>query len=274
MGDTYLKKKNQYNQWNIEESKVLVELLVEGIKHGWCDSCGLITKLTVENKILSVLNERLGCQKTYTQYQSRINTKVIWIFNVTALGSDEILRQKSLQLLKKCGAHPNHKYMRYDSHVFEDLQIVFDGVTANGSKSVRLDDNTDAPTCRAGDDQVKETLVFCESGDDGNDASPFLDKNLKGHVEKFTPRKRSRTEACNNLKELKSDNNDYVVTRKRQQKEAERREAEKKKNSVWTKDETVRFPLSRTVEYLHVVPSIFIMLSEENFLLVYHGKCP
>ncbi|CAH2070382.1 unnamed protein product [Thlaspi arvense] len=129
--------------------------------------------------------------------------------------------------------------------MFEDLQIVFDGATANGSKSVGLSDTTDAPTCRVGDDQVKETLVFCESGDDGNDASPFLDKNLKGYVEKFIPRKRSRTEACNNLKELKSDNNDLVVTvsnkilsiiqqrEERQQKEAERTEAEKKKNSVW-----------------------------------------
>ncbi|CAH2078946.1 unnamed protein product, partial [Thlaspi arvense] len=185
-------------------TKVLVKLLVDGIKRGWRDFCGLITKLTVENKILPVLIERLGCQKTYTQYQNRIKYLKVQYqsyldlqLNNSGFGWDSET--------KKCTAF-EEVYMRYDSHnMFEDLQTVFDGATANGSKSVGLGDTTDAPTCRVGDDQVKETLVFCESGDDGNDASPILDKNLKGHVEKFSPRKRFRTEACNNLKELKSD---------------------------------------------------------------------
>ncbi|CAH2047045.1 unnamed protein product, partial [Thlaspi arvense] len=260
MGDTQLKKKkiNIINGIQKKQkywlSYLWKELSVDSV----------ILVLTMENKILPVLNERLGCQKTYTKYQSRIKyLKVQYQIyldlqrNSSGFGWDS--ETKKFTASKE--AHPNHKYMRYDSHdMFEDLQIVFDGATANDSKSVGLGDTTDAPTCRVGDDQVKETLVFCESGDDG-------------HVEKFIPRKRSRTKACNNLKELKSDNNDSVVTmsnkiisiiqqrEERQQKEAERREAEKKKNSVWTKDETDRFLLSRTVEYLHVVIS-------------YHGKCP
>ncbi|CAN7121063.1 unnamed protein product, partial [Brassica rapa subsp. narinosa] len=69
MGD---KEKNQYSLWNSEETKVLIELLVEGIQRGWRDSNGIMNKATVEHKILPVLNERLGCQKTHKHYQSRI----------------------------------------------------------------------------------------------------------------------------------------------------------------------------------------------------------
>lgn len=143
-------------------------------------------------------------------------------------------------------AHPNHQFMRYDSHEqFEDLKIIFDGTTANGGKSLGLSDTTDARTNLVGDNQVKETLMFCENSDDVIDVSPVLKQNLKGHAEKLIPRKRARTEACYNLEELKNDNNDSMVTvsnkilsiiqqrEERQQKEAEQKEAEKKKNSVW-----------------------------------------
>ena len=66
------KEKGKYNSWTQDETKVLIELLVEGIKRGWRDSSGIINKATVENKILPVLNERVGCQKLHKHYQSRI----------------------------------------------------------------------------------------------------------------------------------------------------------------------------------------------------------
>ena len=104
------KEKGKYNSWTQDETKVLIELLVEGIKRGWRDSSGIINKATVENKILPVLNERVGCQKLHKHYQSRIkflknlyNSYAMLIFNVIALDLDGILKQKGLQLLKKCG---------------------------------------------------------------------------------------------------------------------------------------------------------------------------
>ncbi|CAA7015083.1 unnamed protein product [Microthlaspi erraticum] len=143
-------------------------------------------------------------------------------------------------------AHPNHKYMRYDSHdQFEDMKIIFDGTAATGSNAIGLGDSTDACTYRVGDNQVNDNLISCDSGDELSDASPISDKHRRGRAEKLVARKRSKKEACNNSEEQKSDNNDYVVTvsnkilgiiqqrEKRQQKEAEKREAEKKKNSVW-----------------------------------------
>ena len=68
MGD----KEKQYNQQSPEETKVLIELLVEGIQRGWRDYCGIMNKATVEHRILPVLNERLECQKTHKHYLSRM----------------------------------------------------------------------------------------------------------------------------------------------------------------------------------------------------------
>ena len=45
---------------------------MEEIKRGWRDFSGIINKSTVENKILQVLNERVGCQKLHKHYQRRI----------------------------------------------------------------------------------------------------------------------------------------------------------------------------------------------------------
>ena len=46
--------------------------MVDAAKRGWRDSNGLFTKVTVEKKILPVLNEKLGCQRTHPQYVSRL----------------------------------------------------------------------------------------------------------------------------------------------------------------------------------------------------------
>ena len=117
-------------------------------------------------------------------------------------------------------AHPNHKFMRYDSNdQFEDLKIIFDCATANGSYSIGLGDTTDARTYSVGDNQVNENLnFFDESNEHGSaftsqkqvpeaDASPFSETSLKGRAEKLVPRKRSRVEATNNQDELNNDRN-------------------------------------------------------------------
>ncbi|KAL0864405.1 hypothetical protein Bca101_043523 [Brassica carinata] len=106
--------------------------------------------------------------------------------------------------------HPNHQ--RYNSHEqFEDLKIIFDGITANGGNSLGLRDTTDARANLVGDNQVKENLIFCENSDDVIDVSPVFKQNLKGRAEKLIPRKRARTEACYNSEELKNDNNDSMI---------------------------------------------------------------
>ncbi|KAL0656535.1 hypothetical protein Bca4012_077119 [Brassica carinata] len=259
------KEKGKYNSWTQDETKVLIELHVEGIKRRWRDSSGIINKATVENKILPVLNERVGCQKLHKHYQSRIkflknlyNSYVDlqrnssgfgWDFETKRFTTSEEVWQGYLK------AHPNHQYMRYDSHEqFEDLKIIFDGTTANGGNSLGLSDTTDASTYLVGDYQVKEK--FGESSDDVTDVAFVSKQNLKGHREKLIPRKRSRTDACYNSEELKNDDNDSIVAvsnkilniiqqrEERQQKEtekieeklrleAEQQEAEKKKNNVW-----------------------------------------
>ncbi|XP_074347016.1 uncharacterized protein At2g29880-like [Apium graveolens] len=61
-----------YKSWTIEESNELLNLMVDAAKRGWRDSNGLFTKVTVEKKILPVLNEKLGCQKTHPQYLSHL----------------------------------------------------------------------------------------------------------------------------------------------------------------------------------------------------------
>ncbi|CAH8368579.1 unnamed protein product [Eruca vesicaria subsp. sativa] len=121
MGDK--EKTNKYNQWNLEETK------------GWRDSSGLINKATVENRILTVLNERDRCQKFYKHYQSRIKfLKNLYLSyvdlqrNSSGFGwDDETKRFTASEEVWKTylKAHPNHQFMRYDSHEqFEDLKII------------------------------------------------------------------------------------------------------------------------------------------------------
>ncbi|CAH2079453.1 unnamed protein product, partial [Thlaspi arvense] len=234
MGD---KEKNRYSQWSPEETKVLIELLVESIQRGWRDQNGILHKPTVEHKILPALNEKLGCQKNHKHYLSRI---------------------KYLKSQYQCYGHPSHKFLRYDSiDQFEDLKIIFDCAIANGGSSVGLGDTTDARTFKTADSQVKESLNFDDSNGDEfvlpseqqsaeYAASPSSEKNLNRRVEKHVPRKRSRTDAFSSSDEIKNYHTDAMVMvsnkiltviqqrEERQQKEVEKREAEKNKISFFS----------------------------------------
>ncbi|KAH0929677.1 hypothetical protein HID58_015404 [Brassica napus] len=96
----------------MEETKVLIELLVGGgIQHGWWDSNGIMNKATVEHKILPVLNERLGCQKTHKHYQNQV-------LEGSGFGWDPIMKRfvASNEVWNDyLKGHPNHKFLRYDS---------------------------------------------------------------------------------------------------------------------------------------------------------------
>ncbi|CDY51332.1 BnaCnng20690D [Brassica napus] len=350
MGD---KEKNQYTLWNSEETKVLIELLVEGIQRGWRDSNGIMNKATVEHKILPVLNERLGCQKTHKHYLSRIKflkgqyqyyvdllnnssgfgwnpimkrfvaSNKVWNDYLKGHPNHKFLRYDSseqfddLKIIFECATanvssaiglgdttdarvftvgecqvqdnlnfedinddvyaqqsspengvkrrveklasrkrsrsdasssagHPNHKFLRYDSsEQFDDLKIIFDCATANGSSSIGLGDTTDARVFTVGDSQAQENLNFEDISDDVYVQQPSPENVVKRRVEKLVSRKRSRTDASSSSVEINTDQSDAMVMmtskiltfiqqrEERQQKEVEKREAEKKKNSVW-----------------------------------------
>jgi hypothetical protein len=46
--------------------------MVEGAKLGFRDINGVISKQTVEAKLLPKLKEKLGCEITFSQYQSQV----------------------------------------------------------------------------------------------------------------------------------------------------------------------------------------------------------
>ncbi|XP_062021094.1 uncharacterized protein At2g29880-like [Rosa rugosa] len=66
------KKNGNYEQWTKEESDTLLELMVDAAVRGWRDNSGILSKQIVEERILPVLNAKLGCHKTYKNYQSRV----------------------------------------------------------------------------------------------------------------------------------------------------------------------------------------------------------
>ncbi|CAH2052983.1 unnamed protein product, partial [Thlaspi arvense] len=266
------KEKGQYNQWGPEETKLLIDLLVDAIHRNWRDSNGLITKLTVEQNFLPVLNEKLGCQKEYKHYLSRIkylrtiyqNYVDLQRFN-SRFGWDPETKKFTAPDEK----HPSHKHMRYDSvEQFEDLQLIFGCGVATGGFAIGLSDTTDARTFRVGEsNQVKENINLHQSTDEVFELSSqqqstecdmpsFPVPGFKGRAEKLHPRKRSKREATNDVDKLKNDQDDatIIVSNKifsviqqreeRQQREAEKREeklkreaeekeAERKKDNIW-----------------------------------------
>ncbi|KAH6796708.1 hypothetical protein C2S52_021262, partial [Perilla frutescens var. hirtella] len=74
MGDSQQdsKKKTAYESWTKEHTDLLLELMVDGAHRGWRDNSGIFSKTTVEERILPVINEKLQCNKTYNNYQSRL----------------------------------------------------------------------------------------------------------------------------------------------------------------------------------------------------------
>ena len=125
------------------------------------------------------------------------------------------------------------------------MKIIFDCATANGSSSIGLGDTTDARVFTVGDSQAQENLNFEDISDDVYVQQPSPENVVKRRVEKLVSRKRSRTDASSSSVEINTDQSDAMVMmtskiltfiqqrEERQQKEVEKREAEKKKNSVW-----------------------------------------
>ncbi|CAF1893114.1 unnamed protein product [Brassica oleracea var. botrytis] len=238
------KEKGGYSQWGPEETKLLIDLLVDAIHRNWRDANGLINKFTMEQNFLPVLNEKIGCQKEHKHYLNEV-----W---------DEYLKK-----------HPTHKHLRYDSvEKYEDLQIIFGNGVATGGFAIGMGDSTDARTFRVEDiSQTRENINLHQSSDEVFELSsqqPSTECGMsafpctcsKDRAEKLHPRKMSRREADTNADKLKNDQDDSMIivsnkilsviqqreeiqqreAEKRAEKlkrEAEEKEADRKKNSIW-----------------------------------------
>ncbi|XP_022894128.1 uncharacterized protein At2g29880-like [Olea europaea var. sylvestris] len=155
MEESQGKRRIGYNAWSAKESSTLLELMVDAANRGWCNTNGVLSKQVVEKKILPALNEKLGCQKNYAMYQSRLS----W-FKQQYHKYSELMRYSSgfgWDLITKkfiasdevwdnyFESHPKQRHLRTDTFPdYEDLRIAIDNVTATGRNSISLGDESDA----------------------------------------------------------------------------------------------------------------------------------
>ena len=80
------KARIDFSNRSVEESKILLQLMVDATSRGWRDANGMLSKTIVESRVLPVLNEKLGCQKTQNNYMSWLKffERVSKIFSVYA----------------------------------------------------------------------------------------------------------------------------------------------------------------------------------------------
>ncbi|KAL5793533.1 hypothetical protein ACOSP7_002130 [Xanthoceras sorbifolium] len=154
-----MRDSHQGNEKGIGKEKIneFIRLMVDAAICGWRDSNGLLSKVTRERKILHTLNGKLGCQKTFAQYQSRLK----W-FKQRYNNYSELIRHNSgfgrNHMTKKFTAnyevwenyfksHPTQRYHHTDTFAnYEDLRIAIGNGTAVGRHSIALGDDTDART--------------------------------------------------------------------------------------------------------------------------------
>ncbi|XP_057803462.1 uncharacterized protein At2g29880-like [Salvia miltiorrhiza] len=168
MGDSQQQDTNKravYEPWTKEQSDVLLEILVESAKRGWRDNSGIFSKATVEERILPVFNKRLGCNKTYNHYLSRIKWfKTRWTAYSTLMkfnsgfGYDNTAKKFTASdevWDAYCQAHPKDAYLRHGNcSDYEDLEIAVGNGVAVGRNSIGLGSATDARTLGAEENSV------------------------------------------------------------------------------------------------------------------------
>ncbi|XP_073137896.1 uncharacterized protein At2g29880-like [Henckelia pumila] len=146
MGDSQAK----YNVWTAEESNELLKIMVDAAMRGCRDKNGVFNKKIVETKILPALNDKLGCGKNITQYQSRLK----W-YKQRYTSYCKLMRHNSGfgwdPVTKKFTANdescPKHEYYRTNTFEnYEDLRIVVGNGTATGKYSTESGGDNDART--------------------------------------------------------------------------------------------------------------------------------
>nr|XP_008351282.2 uncharacterized protein At2g29880-like [Malus domestica] len=212
MGDSQQEKgKGNYNQRSVEESNMLLQLLVEAIKNGWRDANGVISKQTIEAKIVPVLNEKLRCQKTQDHVKNRVNMlrgryqSICQLFRHSSgfgwylvtkkfIASDEVWEGFLRSHPKSQGVH-KETFANY-----EDLMTVFSNGTCKGNNSIALGDDIDATTYIVDESRPIKVNEFPPPDESFEQLDPlfqnpsysssFLDANLEEFL-KMTPEERS-----------------------------------------------------------------------------------
>ncbi|KAK1365831.1 Disease resistance protein [Heracleum sosnowskyi] len=205
------KKRSGYDQWSKDESDGLLELMVDAANRGWRDNSGVLTKQIVIDRILPPLNSKFKCNKTYSNYQSRLKWfKGRYTFYSTLLnfssgfGYDSTSKKFTApnevwdEYIK---AHPKDGYMRYEAFDdYEDLKIVVGNGVTVGKNSIGLGSSTEARTLEAGEmrDLRIEDLAFDVDSEvfvlEQNDPSPKGSPNFFEVPRKKLPTKRGRVD--------------------------------------------------------------------------------
>ncbi|VYS68247.1 unnamed protein product [Arabidopsis thaliana] len=131
-------EKKSYLPWSPQETRTLIDLLLDGLASGWRNSSGVFSKFTVERKILPIVNQKHGSDKTHKHYLNRMKT------------------------LKGKYAHPSYKKFKDETfEEFDDLKMIFEDNIATGGNAIELGDGTDARTCEiAGKKQTSSIEDF------------------------------------------------------------------------------------------------------------------
>ncbi|KAL5861473.1 hypothetical protein ACOSQ4_002769 [Xanthoceras sorbifolium] len=185
----------KYKVWTVEETNELLKLMVDAANHGWRDNNGLLSKITVERKILPALNDKLGCKKTYSQYLSRLkwfkqryNSYSELMHHSSGFGWDPVTKKFNAS----DESHTTHKnYCTDTTPDYEDLRIAIGNGTAVGRHSIGLGDDTDARTFGVEESNGNEPLYQPPSLD--NSTSPLPSQPMRSEVPHAT-RKRNKAE--------------------------------------------------------------------------------
>ncbi|CAG7900748.1 unnamed protein product, partial [Brassica rapa] len=136
--------KDGYSQWGPDETKLLIDLLVDAFHRNWRDDNGLINNFTVEGKKILVLIEKLGCQQEHKHYlkkktnlfgSQRFNSGFGWDHDTKRFTAPDEVWDEYL------------KHLWYDwVEKYEDLQLIFGNGVANSGFVIGMGDSTDART--------------------------------------------------------------------------------------------------------------------------------
>ncbi|KAG7555422.1 Myb/SANT-like domain [Arabidopsis suecica] len=287
------KKKGPYMSWSDQECYELTAILVDAIKRGWRDKNGTISKTTVEKKILPLLNKKLKCNKTYTNYLSRMKSmkKEYSVYSElfrfsSGFGWDPITKQFTAPddvWAAYLMGHPNHHHMRTSTFEdFEDLQLIFESAIAKGNNAFGVGGDSNAETFEEEEDlQARDDVNHMEINDEVNETLP---------KEKLPTRKRSKTnrngdasDSINNgessekvLSEMIGVGTNIInliqQREERHQREVEFRETQKEKNNVWNAikeipdlEDHIRFDAVTKIHALNL-KDVFVSMSVEERL--------
>ncbi|WCJ18501.1 hypothetical protein M5689_000847 [Euphorbia peplus] len=131
-----------YKLWTNEKTNELLKLMVDAAKRGWHDSNDFLSKVTIEKKILPTLNAKIGCQRTYSQYLSRLkwfktryNNYCTLLRYSSGFGWDPLTKKFTApdevweEYLK---AHPKDRNYRTNTFTdYEDLRIAIGNGTSH-----------------------------------------------------------------------------------------------------------------------------------------------